>query len=322
MKRVAILSYDGCALFELGCAVELFGLERPEFKDWYSTDVVTFDSGLLSSTGGVNLDVKKITSLEPYSMLIVPSWPTNGESITPLLAQQIGLFQQPSKTIISFCSGAFLLAELAVLDNCKATTHWRYAELFKQRFEHLSYVDDVLYLFEHTLGGPAVGCSAGSSAAVDLGLEVIRRDYGNNIANQVARRLVMSSHRKGGQSQYVETPLLRSSSVFDAALNWAISNLTTDITIDDLARRSHTSRRTFDRRFRNTHGCSAKQWITTQRLNLAKTLLEHEQLSIERVAHDSGFENANVLRHHFRKNLGLSPRQYRDQFSLLTNPLN
>ncbi|MBL4673101.1 MAG: helix-turn-helix domain-containing protein [Arenicella sp.] len=314
MKQVAILSYQGTALFELGCAVELFGLRRPEFDSWYSTEVVTFDCGLLGSTCGVSLGVKKISSLELYDMLVVPSWPTEKGDIEPMLAKQIRQFQQSSKTIISFCSGAFLLAELGVLDQRKATTHWRYAELFKQRFKQLSYIDDVLYIFEHN-----IGCSAGSAAAIDLGLEVIRRDYGSNIAKQVARRLVMAPHRKGGQSQYVETPLLESSSVFDAALRWALSNLASEITINDLATRSNMSRRTFDRRFRNTHGCSAKQWITTQRINLARAALEQNQLSVERIAQASGFENANVLRHHFRNNLGVSPRQYRDQFSSLTN---
>jgi len=317
MKRVAILSYHGTALFELGCAVELFGLPRPEFETWYSSDVVSFDSGLLNSTGGVSLSVKKISSLEPYDMLVVPSWPTGESNIEPILANQVRHFQQASKTIISFCSGAFLLAELGVLDKCKATTHWRYAELFKQRFKHLSYSDDVLYIFENN-----VGCSAGSAAAIDLGLEVIRRDYGSNIANQVARRLVMAPHRKGGQSQYVETPLPERSTVFDAALHWALSNLSSEITINDLATRSNMSRRTFDRRFRNTHGCSPKQWITLQRINLAKATLEQSQLSIEQVAQASGFENANILRRHFRINLGVSPRQYRDQFSSLTNYSN
>jgi AraC family transcriptional activator FtrA len=310
MKRVAILCYQGSALFELGCAVELFGLSRPEFENWYESEVVTFDSGLLSATCGVNLGVKKISSLVQYDMLVIPSWPTQVTDIEALLAKQIIKFHQQSKTIISFCSGAFLLAELGILNQRKATTHWRYAELFKKRFEQLSYIDDVLYVFEHNLG-----CSAGSAAAIDLGLEVIRRDYGSEKANQVARRLVMAPHRKGGQSQYLETPLLENSTAFDTALRWALANLSTEITINDLAERSHMSRRTFDRRFRCTHGCSAKQWLTTQRIILARTALEKNQLSIERVAHASGFENANVLRHHFRNCLGVSPRQYRDQFS-------
>ena len=314
MKRIAILSYHGSDLFELGCAVELFGLKRPEIDNWYSAEVVTFDSGLLSSTCGVSLAVKKVSSLEHYDMLVVPSWPTEKRDIEPMLANQIRKFEQSCKTILSFCSGAFLLAELGVLDQRRATTHWRYAELFKQRFKQLSYIDDVLYIFKHN-----VGCSAGSAAAIDLGLEVIRCDYGSNIANQVARRLVMAPHRKGGQSQYVETPLLDSSSVFDEALRWALSNLASEISINDLATRSNMSRRTFDRRFRNTHGCSAKQWITTQRIDLAKAALEQNQFSVEQVAQASGFENANVLRHHFRNNLGVSPRQYRDHFSSLTN---
>ena len=175
------------------------------------------------------------------------------------------------------------------------------------------YVDDVLYIFEQN-----IGTSAGSAAAIDLGLEVIRRDYSNNIANQVAKRLVMSPHRKGGQSQFVATPLAKRQGVFDDSLSWALANLDTDIAIDDLALKSHMSRRTFDRRFRKTLGCSAKTWLITQRLELAKNALEQSCSSIEQVAQSAGFENANTLRHHFRKSLGVSPRQYRDQFSSLT----
>lgn len=317
MHKVAILSYDGGSLFELGCAVELFGLKRPEIPNWYSTDVITFENGPLSSSCNITLTVNQVASLEAYSMLVVPSWPTTAVIINKQLKNEIFKFHEQSKTIISFCSGAFLLAQLGILDNRQATTHWRYANAFKQRFENVDYVDDVLYVFSQT-----IGTSAGSAAAIDLGLAVIRLDYGNNIANQVARRLVMSPHRKGGQSQFIETPMPKSTSVFDNTLTWALANLESTLSINDLALRSHMSRRTFDRRFRSTHGCSAKEWLTTQRLNLAKMALEKDQTPIEQVAQATGFDNASVLRHHFRKNLGISPRQYRDQFSSLTNHLD
>ncbi len=314
MINVAILTYSGSALFETACAVELFGLSRPEFENWYQTEVITFEDGILSSTCNVGLEVKKVNSLKLYDMLIVPSWPTSTQEVEPKLAEQIIEFHSSNKTLISFCSGAFLLAHLGLLDNTRATTHWRYAEAFKQRFEAVNYVDDVLYVL-----GENIGTSAGSAAGIDLGLEVIRRDFGSAIANHVAKRLVMSPHRKGGQSQFVEPRVEQQSSIFENTLKWALENLSLNLSIDDLARKSHMSRRTFDRHFRNSHGCSAKQWLINQRVNFAKATLEQSKASIEHIAGITGFESANTLRHHFRKTLGLSPRQYRDQFSSLTN---
>ena len=203
---------------------------------------------------------------------------------------------------------------LGLLDNRQATTHWRYAEQFKFRFPNVEYVDDVLYVFDGN-----IGCSAGSAAGIDLGMEVIRQDYGYEVASMVARRLVMSAHRKGGQSQYVETPLQKNRTPFTETLDWARSNLKESININDLADKSHMSRRTFDRKFRRTFDISAKEWLINQRLDLARRLLEQNGRNIERVAADSGFDNATSMRHHFRRVLGVSPRQYRDQFGSLTN---
>ena len=310
MQHVAILTYHHSSLFELGCAVELFALKRPEFETWYQCDVVTFDSGLQASTGEIQLLAKTIDTLEPYSMLVVPSWPTHVTSVKGTLPREIKAFHQQGKRILSFCSGAFLLATLGILDGRTVTTHWRYAERFKARFPDVDYVDDVLYVYDGQ-----IGCSAGSAAAIDLGIEVIRHDYGYAIANQVARRLVMSAHRKGGQSQFVETPLLQTSNQFSEALDWALNNLDQPLSITELAQRANMSRRTFDRKFRSTFDSTPKEWLTNQRLNRAKALLEGEPLSIERIADLTGFDNATTMRHHFRKSLGVSPTQYRDQFA-------
>jgi len=316
MIKVAILAFDNVALFELGCAVELFALRRPEFDPWYKAEVVSLNTDQVSSTGGVAVNVKHIKSLSRYDMLVIPSWPTEQTAVNEKLCAQVKSFHQKSKPIVSFCSGAFLLGELGILDNRRATTHWRYAELFKQRFPAVDYVDDVLYVL-----GESIGCSAGSAAAIDLGLAVIRRDFGYKAANQVARRLVISPHRKGGQSQFVETPIQRTTDTFAATLDWALENLTRLDDVNTLAEKAHMSRRSFDRKFRASIGCSAQEWIVAQRLNLARGLLESKQIPVELIADQSGFKNAASMRHHFRKSLGVSPRQYRDQFSPLTNSM-
>lgn len=314
MKNVAILAYQNVALFELGCAVELFALSRPELTNWYNAEVITFDDDPLTSTGGVSLNVRKVATLDRYSMLIIPSWPTEKVRINSLLSKEINEFHNKSKMILSFCSGAFLLAELGILDGKEATTHWRYSDQFKSRFPQVTYVEDALYVLNDTLG-----CSAGSAAAIDLSLAVIRQDFGYQTAKQVARRMVMSPHRKGGQSQFVETPIQQYHSALSETLDWALENLAISLNVNTLANKANMSRRSFDRKFRDSLGCSPKEWIIAQRLDLARGLLEREHGSIELVASQSGFENATAMRHHFRKGLGVSPRQYRDQFGSLTN---
>jgi len=308
--RVAVLIRDNGAFFELGCALELFGLPRPEFDPWYCCEVVSFSPGPLTMLGGVQLQVRQVDSLDEFDMLIVPGWPPKGADLSATHREALLRFHASGKRLLSFCSGAFLLAELGVLDARKATTHWRYADVFKQRFPAVRYVDDVLYVYDGV-----IGCSAGSAAAIDLGIEVIRQDFGFKIANQVARRLVMSAHRKGGQSQFVETPVLERANQFSQALDWALHNLHTTIDIDALAARALMSRRTFDRKFRSTFNLTPNEWLIHQRLDLAKGMLESGCSGIEQIAVQSGFANAVTMRHHFRRLLGVSPREYQAQFA-------
>jgi AraC family transcriptional activator FtrA len=310
MYKVAILIYDKVSLFELGCAVELFGLPRPEFQDWYECEVVSFSHGPFNSTAGIELIGKCIKDLDEFDVLVIPSWPTDAGKISALTAEEIKKFYCAEKRIISFCSGAFLLAELGILNGKKATTHWRYAEKFKIRFPKVRYAKDVLYIYDGQ-----IGCSAGSSAAIDLGLEVIRRDFGYRIANKVARRLVLSAHRRGGQTQYAETPVQKKESPFTKALDWAQRNISNPIDIFTFAQKANMTRRTFDRKFRAILSVSPKEWLTHQRLNFAMELLENFEYSVEQVAELSGFATAASMRHHFRKEFSISPSSYRERFN-------
>jgi len=309
MHSVAILTYDQASFFELGCAVELFALPRPEQKNWYCSEIVSFESGDLSLLGQVQMHAKRISSLDAFDILIVPSWPVANKQPSAQLAAAVCAFVDAGKRIFSFCSGAFLFAELGLLANKKATTHWKYAELFKQKFPDVQYQENVLYVYDH-----CIGTSAGSAAALDLGIEIIRQDFGYQIANQIARQLVLSAHRSGGQSQFVQTPVLNSPGQFSKSLDWAVEHLAQNIDIDSFAARASMSRRTFDRKFKQTLNLSPKDWLTLQRINLAKSILETQTYAIERVAELSGFNNAITMRHHFRKQLGVSPKTYRSQF--------
>ena len=202
-----------------------------------------------------------------------------------------------------------MLAEAGLLDGREATTHWRYTNQFKARYPNITFVENVLYIYDGR-----IGCSAGSAAALDLGLEVVRRDFGHDKANQVARRLVIPPHRSGGQAQYVETPIMPRPNHFASTLDWAVKRLNCKIDIDDLADKANMSRRNFDRHFRASIGMSPKEWINRQRLQLAQTLLQNRNSSMENIAQQAGFNTAMNMRHHFRKTFGISPSEYQSQF--------
>jgi len=311
--RIAVLAVDHGALFELGCAVELFGLPRPEYENWYECEVVTFQEPELSYTANTILKARKVRTLDRYDTLVIPSWNPDARCLESGLASNlknaIVKFHQRGKRILSFCSGAFLLGHLGILDGKSATTHWRYAEKFQRLFPHSSYVDDVLYVYDGQ-----IGCSAGSAAGLDLGIAVIREDFGYKIANQVARRLVLSAHRNGGQSQFVDTPLLRAPGKFSEALDWGVENLSNIDNVSVIADRARMSRRTFDRKFRATLGVSPNDWLIDQRLLLAKTLLEEHHDGIDVIAESAGFGSTVTMRYHFNRKFGITPTQYRSQF--------
>lgn len=310
MHKLAILAFDGLPMFEFGCALEVFSLPRPEFSDWYETRVISFDTEPLTSAAGTLVGIEHVTQLDEFDTLLIPGWSTESNKLKMQMAEQIVHFAQQGKRVVSLCSGAFLLAQLGLLNGKKATTHWRYADKFQLRFPQVQYQGNVLYTQQDN-----IACSAGSAAGLDLALELVRQDFGHQAANIVARRLVVSPHRSGGQAQYVETPVPAEHSAFSDTLDWALSRLDKPLVVDDLASQANMSRRSFDRHFRASIGMSPKAWLNQQRIQMAKRVLENEQINIEKLAVKVGFDNAITLRFNFQKYVGISPRQYQLQFS-------
>jgi len=312
-KRVAILAYPNLCTFEFACAVELFALSRPDIKHWYQTDIMALEKGPQNAIGGFQVQSDNVFSptkgFSGYDMLVIAGWSGIDIEIPEVLKHAIITFYKAGGTLVSFCSGAFVLAATGLLDNKNATTHWRYEESFKQKFSQIQFQENVLFTEEDKLY-----TSAGSASALDLGLHIIRKDYGSSIANKIAKRLVISPHRQGGQAQYASQKTPLSVDHLGASLEWAQKNLQGNITINQMAERACLSRRSFDRHFRSSLGISPKEWLTRQRVNLAREYLESSQAGIEQVAEKSGFGSAMNLRHHFSQTLGVSPSHYRRQF--------
>jgi AraC family transcriptional activator FtrA len=214
---------------------------------------------------------------------------------------------------MSVCSGAFVLAAAGLLDGRRATTHWRHAARLAAQYPRVRVEPSVLYVEDDR-----VYTAAGSAAGIDLGLHLIRQDYGSAIANQVARRMVVPPHRDGGQSQFV-ADAVPATSPGDGSLapimEWASSRLSEPLDAAALARKGRMSMRTLARRFESQAGTTPHQWLTHQRVLAAQRLLETSNASIDRVAELSGFATPETLRHHFRRRVGTSPGAYRRRFA-------
>jgi transcriptional regulator GlxA family with amidase domain len=207
----------------------------------------------------------------------------------------------------------FVLAAAGLLDGKRATTHWRYADQLAARYPRIAVEPDVLYVDEGR-----VLTSAGSAAGIDLCLHIIRTDYGADIANRVAKRLVVPPHREGGQAQYISTPVPQGSAQgLSSLLDWLLANLHKELSVDTLARQARMSTRSLARQFLAQIGTTPHRWISHQRLLVAQRLLETTDASIDRVSEEVGMQTAATLRHHFRERFGVSPASYRKRFTTL-----
>jgi len=313
LRNVAALAYDGLCTFEFGIAVELFGLRRKNLDvEWYDFEVCSLERGPIRASGGILLQARPgLRSLQRAGTIIIPGWRNADEAPPPSLLRALRKAHAEGARLVSICSGVFVLAATGLLDGRRATTHWRYVDRLMSRFPKIRVEPDVLYVDEGN-----ILTSAGSAAGIDLGLHIVRRDYGAAIANEIARRLVMPPHREGGQAQYVRDPI-RSGAAAGLApmMQWAEANLDRTLRIHDLAQKAAMAPRTFARRFREQTGTTPHQWLMHQRLLSAQRRLEKTGDTIDQVAEAVGLQTAATLRQYFSSVLGTTPSAYRRRFS-------
>jgi transcriptional regulator GlxA family with amidase domain len=309
---VATVVYDSVNPFELGVATEVFAVERPELGvPWYRFLLCAAEPRPIRTFTGLLLTAPYLLSDATEADIVIVPGPRPGIVPVPetLLDTLRHAFRRGAR-ILSFCTGAFLLAEAGLLDGRRVTTHWRWCTELATRYPKVKVDPGVLFIDDGQ-----ILTSAGTAAAIDLSLHVVRQDYGANIAAAVARRMVVPPQRYGGQAQYIETPLiLDDEEPFGSTLGWIAAHLHEGLTVEQMAARAVMSPRTFARRFRATLGTSPYHWLLQQRIALAQRLLETTDEPVERIAVCCGFSSAATLRLHFGRFLHLSPQSYRTTF--------
>jgi AraC family transcriptional regulator, transcriptional activator FtrA len=316
---VVALVYDGLCAFEFACAAEVFGLPRPEVgSHWYRFETVAAQRRVVNGQYGMRVTADAgLDRIAAAGTVIIPGWTHVDAPVPARLLDALRAAHARGARLLSICSGAFVLAATGLLDGRRATTHWRYADALRRRHPELVIDPDVLYVDDDR-----ILTSAGSAAGLDLCLHLVRRDFGAEIANRVARRLVIPPHRDGGQAQYVERPVpRRERDPLSRLLEVMRRRLDQPLPIAELARLAAMSERTFLRRFKDATGTTPADWITTLRLERARELLEGSAHSIEAIAGQTGLGTAMTLRHHFRRRFGTSPSAYRKRFGRVEETL-
>lgn len=311
---VAVLAHDGIASFELGVAVEVFALPRPELRTpwWYAFALCAERPGRLHAVGGFGLDVEHgLDTLASADTIVLPGTPDPHADPAPEVVDALRSAHARGARIMSICSGAFVLAASGLLDGRDATTHWMYAGLLAERYPAVRVDPRVLYV-----DGGDVLTSAGTAAGIDLCLHVVRRDHGAEIANRVARRMVVSPHRTGDQAQFVEAPLPARphDDPISAVMAWALERLDERLEVADLAAAAHLSPRTLTRRFAEATGTSPARWLLAQRIAASVELLERTATPVEDVGALVGIPSPAAFRRHFARVMGVPPSVYRRTF--------
>ncbi|WP_327719307.1 helix-turn-helix domain-containing protein [Streptomyces sp. NBC_00490] len=314
LKNVAAVLLDGVHPFELGVICEVFGIDRSdEGLPTYDFAVASAEGpSLTTHVGGLTVGTPYgLERLEEADLIAVPAGAGYVvRDYPPELLDALRRAVDRGARVLSVCSGVFVLGAAGLLDGRRCSVHWRQADELAVRNPRAVIEPDVLYVDED----PVI-TSAGTAAGIDACLHIVRKEQGPEVANKIARRMVVPPHRDGGQAQYIERPLPKNScDTVGEVLVWMEHHLDEDVTVEQLADRAHMSPRTFARRFQQETGTTPYRWILRQRVLLAQHLLEATDETVDAVAGRTGFGTAAALRHQFVRALGTTPNAYRRAF--------
>jgi transcriptional regulator GlxA family with amidase domain len=309
--RVAVVVLNEVSPFEMAVPCEVFGVDRSELASpWYDFRLCAGEESPIRTATGFTIETQwGLETLEWADTVIVA--PTAKRSYPDELLAALRRAHVRGVRLVSICTGAFVLAAAGLLDGRRVTTHWMQADEMAGAYPDVTVDPNVLYIDDGD-----IATSAGTASGIDLCLHLVRKDHGSDVANAVAKRMVVPPHREGGQAQYIEYPMVSAdeSDLLDETLVWARDRLAETLTVEELADHAAMSPRTFARRFRDATGTTPHQWLTNERVRLAQRLLETTDRSIDWIATDAGFGTATNMRQHFSRSVGVPPGRYRDTF--------
>ncbi|MFI1093675.1 GlxA family transcriptional regulator [Streptomyces sp. NPDC020917] len=311
-RRVAFVVFDGVTMLDVTGPSEVLH-QAGRLAPPYEVLLVSPRGGPVTTSPGITLSgTVPASEAGPLHTLVVAGGDRLArQPVERELLDAVATLSGHAERVASVCTGAFVLAELSLLDGRRATTHWRHAGTLARRYPRVRVESDAI----HVRDGRYV-TSAGISAGIDLTLALVEEDHGAGVAREVARELVVFMQRPGGQSQFstaLDTPPARST-LLRALVAEVLSDPAADHGMDAMAARAAVSPRHLTRLFRAELGTTPARWLERVRLDRAQQLLI-EGHSVTLAAQASGLGSDETLRRVFARHLGTTPTEFRSRFT-------
>jgi transcriptional regulator GlxA family with amidase domain len=306
-RHVAFFVYPGFVLLDLSGPLEAFSTANLLAPGSYRFSFMSVEGGSIRCSSGLTISTEPASAMGLDTFIVVGD-PGLSDSDTPEAA--LGFLRAASasaRRTASVCMGAFLLAQCGVLDGRKATTHWRWAPLMQEKFPSISVDGDRIFVND---GG--IWTSAGMSAGIDLALALVEEDLGRELAQTVARMMVVYYRRPGGQMQYSSLlDLYPESDRVRRSLTYAREHLTDTLSVENLAAVAGLSVRQFSRAFAAATGVPPAKAVERLRAESARPRVEGSGEALETIAAAVGFGDAERMRRAFLRTFGQSPNSLR-----------
>lgn len=304
MHRVVALALPDVVAFDLAIPAQVFG--HVDERSRYSFRVCAAQPGLVPTTSGYAIQASDgLDAMLSADTVVVPGFaPLNDPP--PEVCEALRQASANGARVVSVCTGAFALAASGLLNGKRATTHWRNAARLQTLYPGIAVEADVLYMDQGN-----VSTSAGVAAGIDLCLHLVRKDFGTEAANSIARRMVVAPHREGGQAQFMERAVAAPLALFADTCAWAKQNLAQALTVDEMADHAGWASSSFTRKFTAEAGMTPLKWLNDQRIAEACRLLETTDLTVSAIASKTGLGTTANLRLHFTRKLNTTPSSYR-----------
>ncbi|MEV4699299.1 MULTISPECIES: GlxA family transcriptional regulator [Pseudomonas] len=316
MKTVAMVLFPDFLLLDMAGPMEVFSIANRYLAGDLRYQLLTLgtERGALRASNGVMVqaDIHIDQAWAAYDVLLVPGGPGAYNDRHPGLHIWLRAAAQRATRYGSICTGAFVLGEAGLLDGYRVTTHWHYTDRLIQRFPKALVETDKIFLQDRRLI-----TSGGVTAGIDLALSIVAQDHGRKVALDVAKVLLVVMKRQGGQAQF--SPSVAAVSTQESAItrvqNHVMEHLDEPFTIERMAALAAMSARHFARVFAREVKMTPMEFLQGARIDRARQLLETTDLPLKTVAFRSGFGSVRHMRFLFGEKLGLTPVQYRQQFS-------
>ncbi|MFW9080136.1 GlxA family transcriptional regulator [Pseudomonas sp. P2757] len=316
MKTVAMVLFPDFLLLDMAGPMEVFSVANRYLKPecHYQLTTLGTERGALRASNGVMVHTDRHIedASAAYDLLLVPGGPgAYNEKHPPLLAWLKGAVKRAER-YGSICTGAFVLGHAGLLDGYRVTTHWNYTERLTKGFPQAKVATDQIYVEDRNLI-----TSGGVTAGIDMALAVVAGDHGKKLAQDVAKVLLVVMKRQGGQAQF--SPLMAAVAPHETPItrvqNHVLEHLDEAFSVERMAGLANMSARHFARMFTREVNMTPMDFLQSARIDCARNLLETSDLPLKTVAYKSGFGSVRHMRILFGEKLGLTPAQYREQFS-------